>query len=140
MSFGPTTVFNPAGDDTRAMKVLLGHSGSALSWEAFHQTVERATAAGDSLTVALYDDDAVSDSLDDVESQVRAELEGRVIDADVRRLEGHVGGALVELADGEDFDRLVVAGGNRSALGKIQLGSVAEFVVLNAETPVTLIR
>ncbi|QCC50587.1 universal stress protein [Halapricum salinum] len=122
------------------MKVLLGHSGGELSWEALRQTVERAAAAGDSLTVAIYDDDAVGDPLEDIESQVRAELADAGIDAAVRRLEGHVGGALVELADGEDFDRLVVAGGSRSALGKIQLGSVAEFVVLNAETPVTLIR
>jgi len=121
------------------MKMLLGHSGSELSWEAFRQTVERATAAGDSLTVAIYDD-AAGGSPGEIESQVRAELDTAELDADVRQLEGHVGGGLVELADGEDFDRLIVAGGSRSPLGKIQLGSVAEFVVLNAETPVTLIR
>jgi nucleotide-binding universal stress UspA family protein len=122
------------------MKVLLGHSGSELSWAAFRQTVERAQEAGDSLTVAVYDDDAVEHPLDETESRAREELAQTDVDADLRRLEGHVGGALVEIADGEDFDRLVVAGGSRSTLGKIQLGSVAEFVVLNAETPVTLIR
>jgi nucleotide-binding universal stress UspA family protein len=122
------------------MKVLLGHSGSELSWMAFRQTVERAQEAGDSLTVAIYDDDTVEHSLAEIESRVRDELAHTGINADLRRLEGHVGGTLVEVADGEGFDRLVVAGGSRSTLGKIQLGSVAEFVVLNAETPVTLIR
>lgn len=122
------------------MKVLLGHSGSELSWEAFRQTVERAAAAGDSLTVAVYDDDAIGDSPSEIESKVRDELAESTVEADLRRLEGHVGGALVEIADGEGYDRVVVAGGSRSALGKIRLGSVAEFVVLNAETPVTLIR
>lgn len=122
------------------MKVLLGHSGSELSWAAFRQTVDRAQAAGDSLTVAVYDDDGVEESLDEIESQVRAELAETALDAELRRIDGHIGGALVEIADGEDYDRLVVPGGSRSTLGKIQLGTVAEFLVLNAETPVTLIR
>lgn len=122
------------------MKVLLGHSGSELSWAAFRQTVDRAQAAGDSLTVAIYDDDAVDESLDEIESQARAELAETALDAELRRIDGHIGGALVEIADGENYDRLVVAGGSRSTLGKIQLGTVAEFLVLNAETPVTLIR
>lgn len=122
------------------MKVLLGHSGSETSWNAFRQTVERAIAAGDDLTIAVYQDETVSDPPESIEQQIRDELAETDLDAEIRQLSGHIGGALVEIADGEAFDRLVVAGGSRSTLGKIQLGSVAEFVVLNAETPVTLIR
>lgn len=122
------------------MKVLLGHSGSETSWKAFRETMERAAVASDEVTIAIYDDETVENTPEEIEQQVREELEDRENDADLRHLEGHAGGALVELADGEDFDRLVIAGGDRSTLGKIQLGSVAEFVVLNSETPVTLIR
>jgi nucleotide-binding universal stress UspA family protein len=46
----------------------------------------------------------------------------------------------VELADSEGFDRLVIPGGKRSPLGKIRLDDLIEFVLLNAETTVTLHR
>lgn len=122
------------------MDVLLGIGGGDHAWKALDETVERARQAGDDLTIAVYEDDAVGQSVTEIEQQVRERLSAAEVDADVRQVSGHPGGALVEIADGEGFDRLVVAGGSRSTLGKIQLGSVAEFVVLNAETPVTLIR
>jgi nucleotide-binding universal stress UspA family protein len=122
------------------MDILLGIGGGDHAWDALEQTVERALEAGDDLTVAIYEDDAVNASLDDIEATVRERLAEAGLDAATRRIEGHPGGALVEMADSQGFDRLVVAGGSRSTLGKIQLGSVAEFVVLNSETPVTLIR
>ena len=122
------------------MKVLLGIGGSDRCWEALSQTVARANEAGDDLTVAVYEDDAVGESTAAIADRVREELAEAGLDADVRSVSGHPGGALVEIADGEGFDSLVVAGGSRSTLGKIQLGGVAEFVVLNSETPVTLLR
>jgi len=114
------------------MRVLLGVGGTQEGWTALEETLTRAAEAGDELTVAVYERE--------IEREVRERIDESEVDAAVRRISGHPGGGLVELADGEDFDRLVVAGGSRSTLGKIQLGSVAEFVVLNAETPVTLIR
>lgn len=122
------------------MDVLIGIGGGDHAWDALEETVERAQEAGDDLTVALYDDDAVGLTVDEIEQQVRETLDDAGLQATIKRVSGHPGGALVEMADGKGFDRLVVAGGSRSTLGKIQLGSVAEFVVLNAETPVTLIR
>lgn len=122
------------------MNVLLGIGGTDRCWDALADTLTRAGEAGDALTIAIYEDDAVADSAADIEARVRDELAESGVDAEVRQVSGHPGGALVEIADGEGFDRLVVAGGDRSTLGKIQLGGVAEFVVLNSETPVTLIR
>lgn len=122
------------------MKVLLGHSGSDSSWKAFRETIERAAVADDEVTIAIYDDGGVEATPEEIEQEVQDELDDSNIDAELRHIEGHVGGRLVELGDGRSFDRLVIAGGDRSTLGKIQLGSVAEFVVLNSETPVTLIR
>ncbi len=46
----------------------------------------------------------------------------------------------MNIAESEEFDRIVLGGGGRSPLGKIQLGPIVEFVLLNAQTPVTLIR
>jgi len=47
---------------------------------------------------------------------------------------------LVEVAEREGFDRIVLGGGETSPLGKVKLGSIAEFVILNAGVSVTLIR
>ena len=122
------------------MNVLLGHDGSEGAWEAFHQTLERAVAVGDDVTIAIYDDTAVDATPEEIERQIESELDAYDIDVGTRHVEGHVAGTLVETVDSEDFDRLVISGGKRSTLGKIRLGNVAEFVVLNSETPVTLIR
>lgn len=122
------------------MRILLGVDGSDHSRRALEETVERARETGDELTVAIFDSEAVEATPTDVESEVRSVLTAADVEASVRRLTGDPGGELVDLADQGDYDRLVIGGGTRSPLGKIRLGTVAEFVVLNAETPVTLIR
>lgn len=122
------------------MNVLLGHDGSEGAWKAFRQTLTRAEVADDDVSIAIYDDTAVEATPAEIEQETRSELEEYDVDTQIRHIDGHVAGTLVEIVDGEDFDRLVIAGGSRSTLGKIQLGSVAEFVVLNSETPVTLVR
>jgi len=122
------------------MNVLLGHDGSEGAWKAFRQTLTRAEVADDDVSIAIYDDTAVKATPEEIEQETRSELEEYDVDTQIRHIDGHVAGTLVEIVDGEDFDRLVIAGGSRSTLGKIQLGNIAEFVVLNSETPVTLVR
>lgn len=121
------------------MNVLLGVGGDDRSFRALAETVQRARAAGDDLTVAVYGD-ADGLSLSDVEAQVRERLGELEFDASVRRLDGDPGSSLVALAEDEAFDRIALAGGHRSPLGKIQLDPVSEFVLLNASTTVTLVR
>ncbi|MFB6169692.1 MAG: universal stress protein [Haloarculaceae archaeon] len=122
------------------MKVLLGIGGSEDSFRALERTVERAAEAGDELTVAIVENPDSSPTADEVETRVREVLQAAGEDADVRRVSGHAGSKLVELAESEGYDQLVLGGGETSPLGKIQLGHIAEYVVLNAKTTVTLIR
>jgi nucleotide-binding universal stress UspA family protein len=122
------------------MKVLLGVGGSDDSLRALERAVERAREAGDELTVAVLDNPESAAAVDDVEERVRETLAAADIDAAVRRLEGDPGSRLVDVAEREGFDRIVLGGGETSPLGKIQLGSIAEFVVLNASVSVTLVR
>lgn len=119
------------------MNVLLGVDASEFGYRALDETVERAAAAGDDLTVCLYGD---SDERAALEEAVRARLAEHDHQAEVLEIDGSPGAALVELADGGPYDRLVIGGGVRSPMGKIQLGSVAEFVLTNATTTVTLVR
>jgi len=60
--------------------------------------------------------------------------------ADVVQLAGHPGSELVAMAERQQYDQLVLGGGESSPLGKVSLGQIAEFVVLNATVTVTLIR
>jgi nucleotide-binding universal stress UspA family protein len=122
------------------MKVLLGVGGSEDSLRALDRAIERAREAGDDLTVAVVDNPESPADVDDVESEVRERLAATGFDAEVRRLEGDPGSQLVRLSEREAFDRIVLGGGETSPLGKVRLGSIAEFVVLNAGVSVTLVR
>ena len=134
------TVLPPAADGPD-MKVLLGIGGTDDAYRALEQVVERTRETGDDLTVAILENPASDDAPDAVERRARAVLDDAGLDAvAVRQLEGDPGPQLVELAEREGFDRLVLGGGQRSPMGKISLGSVAEYVLLNARVTVTLVR
>jgi len=123
------------------MDILLGVGGSELSYQALEETIDRAQATGDNLTVAIFDNEEVSTDADEIQDRVEETLAETDFDATIRRLEGDSPGSeLISLAESEEFDRIVLGGGERSTLGKIQLGSIVEFVLLNSQTPVTLIR
>lgn len=122
------------------MKVLLGIGGSQDSLRALDRTIERAQEAGDDLTVAVLDNPESPVGVDEVESEVRERLAAADFEAELRRLSGDPGSRLVEVAEREGFDRIVLGGGETSPLGKVKLGSIAEFVILNAGVSVTLIR
>jgi nucleotide-binding universal stress UspA family protein len=122
------------------MKVLLGIGGADDSLGALEQTVDRALEAGDDLTVAIVDNPASDRSPDEVEARVREVLEAAGLDATVRHLEGDPGSALVDLSESGNFDKIVLGGGETSPMGKVRIGSVAEFVLLNSHVTVSLVR
>ncbi|POG55259.1 universal stress protein [Haloferax marisrubri] len=122
------------------MKVLLGIGGSDDSIRALEKTVERTANVGDDLTVAIVDNPAGERSREDIETRVTELLDERGVDAPVRLLDGDPGSSLVDLAENEGFDQLVLGGGETSPMGKIQIGNIAEFVLLNSHVTVTLVR
>jgi len=122
------------------MQVLLGLGGSDDGFRALERTVARVAGAGDDLVVAVLDNPTTGVSPADVEARVEATLEDAGVEAAVRRLEGDAGPSLVELAETEGFDEIVMGGGEESPLGKIAVGRIAEYVVLNATVTVTLVR
>jgi nucleotide-binding universal stress UspA family protein len=132
-----TTVLARAYHRT-GMNILVGLDGSDHAFAAFERTVGRVRDTSDDLTVAVVESEL--DDAETVERRVRETLDGEAVEATVRRIEGHAGGQLVEMADTEGFDRLVVNGGERTPMGKIRFDATTEFVLLNAETSVTLAR
>lgn len=122
------------------MRTLLGVGGSTDSLYALEEAIDRAKQASDELTIAIVENPDSSLSEAEVRDRIAGALEAAEFQAEVRTLSGHPGSQLIELAERESFDRIVLGGGETSPLGKIQLGEIAEFVLLNARTTVTLIR
>jgi len=122
------------------MRVLLGLAGSDEMDETLREAVDRAAAAGDDLTVAVLEGGDYDRSPDEMETAVEQALADAGVDATIRRVAGDPGSELVRLAEDEAYDRIVIGGGHRSPMGKIQLGSITEFVLLNARVSVTLVR
>lgn len=122
------------------MKVLLGIGGSDDSVRALEKTVSRTAVTGDELTVALVDNPASDRSKGELEETVRTLLESEGVEAEVRRLDGDPGSRLVDVAEAEGFDKIVLGGGQTSPMGKINIGGIAEFVLLNSHVTVTLVR
>lgn len=120
------------------MKVLLGIDDTDESADALERTVERAADTGDDITVAIID------STD----EVRATLEARVastvseteLSVEIRHIEGNAGSKLVDIAETEAFDEIVLGGNTTSPMGKISINQTAEFVLLNSHVTVTLVR
>ncbi|MFT4922881.1 MAG: nucleotide-binding universal stress UspA family protein [Haloarculaceae archaeon] len=124
-------------DANSGMRVLLGLGPDESALDALEITSQRASKAGDDLTVVVFGD---PEDRERVASRVREHLAEADVSANVREIEDDPGGKLLEIAEIEEFDRIALPGGKRSPLGKIQLNSVAEFVLMNATTTVTLIR
>ena len=122
------------------MNVLLGIGGSEDSIHALERTIERSREAGDELTIVILENPDSDLDQQELYDRVEAELQAQQFDAEIHVLSGHPGSQLLEFAESEEADLIVLGGGETSPLGKVQLGSIAEFVLLNAQTSVTLVR
>lgn len=122
------------------MKVLLGIGGSDDSLRALERTIDRAVVAGDDLTVAVVENADSDVAPEELQTRVRDALAETDLDASIRHVEGDPGSGLVDLAEAESFDQIVLGGGQTSPMGKITIGPIAEFVLLNSTKTVTLVR
>ncbi|MXV61312.1 universal stress protein [Natronorubrum sp. JWXQ-INN-674] len=122
------------------MNVLVGLVGSDESIKTLEQTIDRTRDVGDDLTVATVEKPEAKRSQEEMAQEAEKLLSEADIDAEMVALEGDPGSALVDYAEQGEFDQLVIGGGTLSPMGKIQLGPITEFVLLNAPTTVKLVR
>lgn len=122
------------------MKTVLGIGGTDDSIRALEHTLDRVADTGDDLTVAVIENPDSAPDSDEVEDRVREIVDEHEADADMVRLSGDPGSAIIEFAESNGYDEIVLGGGETSAMGKIQIGRVAEFVLLNSHISVKLVR
>ncbi|AFZ73092.1 universal stress protein [Natronobacterium gregoryi] len=122
------------------MNVLMGLGGSDQSIKTLRRTISRTEEVGDDLTIAILEKPESKRSQEEMRDRTVAVLAESDVDAEIVTLEGDPGSALVDYAEQGEFDQLVIGGGTLSPMGKIQLGPITEFVLLNAPTTVKLVR
>jgi nucleotide-binding universal stress UspA family protein len=122
------------------MRVLLGIGGTEDSVAALDRTLRRAREAGDDVTIAILENPDSERSVQAVRALVDERLAEEDIDAEVRHVSGDPGPEIVELAERGGYDAIVLGGGEQSPMGKLTVGSIAEFVLLNGDVTVTLVR
>lgn len=121
------------------MKVLLGFTGSEECQLALENTLDRAATAGDTVTVAAFA--SGERTVDDIEQAARSTLEKWDLQTELVVLDAeHPASRLVKMAETGEYDQLVIGGGEQSPMGKIELGSITEYVLLNAQLTVRLER
>lgn len=121
------------------MKLLFGFDAGSDALDALSRTVDRARSVGDDLTVAVLERPDGEASLAEAAEMVEDAV-GTGGSVEIRQVEGHPGSRLVEIAEAEGFDRIVLGGADQSPMGKIRIDSIAEFVLLNSHVSVTLLR
>jgi nucleotide-binding universal stress UspA family protein len=94
------------------------------------------TDTGDAGTERVGDHIGKPDSIE----QISARLADEGISVEVCEEEGDVGTTVLSVAAELSPDAIVMAGRKRSPVGKAIFGSVTQEVILNASSPVTVVR
>lgn len=122
------------------MNILLGIGGGPDGDRALNRVLDRVADTADSLTIVVVDNPSTEVDHAALEARVRETVANAAVSASVRSESGDPGSRLVEIAETENFDLIAIGGGERSPMGKIQLGPMTEFIVLNATVSVWLVR
>lgn len=135
-------------------RILLPTDGSDAGNRAVEEAVGLARETGADLHVLFVVedipyapemmDDTVADQLREIGEEALEEIRGRADEAGVDVVESIREGAphtaILEYADGEDVDVVVMGTHGRSGLDRYLLGSVTERVVRTADAPVLTVR
>lgn len=148
-------------------RILLTHDGSEQASEALAYAVQMASAFKSEVFVLQVTESALqviarteptgfgagiagfSDEILKIEkkqalenlNRIKKELKTAGIEAITTfRRQGDSGKEIVKLVEEKEIDLVLMATHGRSGLGRILLGSVADYVVRNAKCPVLLVR
>lgn len=135
------------GDEDRLSKQLntLGDFPGRDEIEAtvlyVHEEIDApADEAGRSVIEAINDEIGSLQGVPETVYRATDELEERGILADTATLSGDPASTIVEAAEDIGVDAILVAGRERSPVGKAMFGSVTQGVILNSDRPVVVAK
>ena len=138
-------------------KVMVATDGSEQNKKAISYGIEFAKLSGAKLYVVYVVDTAVFASIPmdagwemmyelletegkDASNQVVELGEAQGLEIESAVLEGHPSNEIIEFAEGNDIDMIVIGTLGKSGLDRFLLGSVAEKVTRNSKVPVLVVR
>jgi nucleotide-binding universal stress UspA family protein len=138
-------------------KIMVATDGSEQNKKAISYGIEFAKLSGAKLYVVYVVDTAAFASIPmdagwemmyelletegkDASDQVVELAAAQGLDIESAVLEGHPSNEIIEFAEGNDIDMIVIGTLGKSGLDRFLLGSVAEKVTRNSKVPVLVVR
>lgn len=122
-------------------------SNTSRALEQARAVADLPSAADDveATLLRVFDDIAASDDTEMIDptrvyavTEVQEFLEDAGITVELRGEVGDSGDVIIDVADEIDADVIVLGGPTQSPIGKVVFGSVGQYVLLNADRPVTM--
>ena len=131
------------------MKLLVGYDGSNEAKDALKLAQKRAKAYSAKIEVAKsvtrnlpLDYDVIQVAEEDLKREIQNQLNGDITNYETHLLvsSNSTGQNLIEIAALKKIDEIIIGVRKRSKVGKLLLGSTAQYVILNAPCPVVSIK
>ncbi len=130
------------------MNILVGYDGSNAAKDALKLAKDRAKAFNATVNVITSMVGANSDQYGDVQqAELGLEYAKTLMEEDNIPCETHLlirgnspGEEIVQFAEDKQINEIVVGVRRRSKVGKLLMGSTAQYVILNAPCPVVTIK
>ena len=130
------------------MKILVGYDGSAPSKEALKLATKHAVAFGGTVDVVTSMEKGTANQKRDMEEALHAleAVKSLFVEKNVA-CKTHLlirgmspGEDLIEFAQDNKIDEIIIGVRRRSKVGKLLMGSTAQFVILESSCPVVSVK
>ena len=131
------------------MNILVGYDGSNAAKDALKLAKNHAKAFGAKIRVVKsvtrhqpLDFSLIQVAEENPEREIRDQFNGDITNYETHLLvsSSSTGQNLVRIAELEKIDEIIIGARKRSKVGKLLLGSTAQYVILNATCPVVTIK
>ena len=130
------------------MKIMVGYDGSNSAKEALQLALKHAKALGASVEIVTSRREGKENQVEDIEDAGKSlEWAKSVFDAEQIPCETHLlirgmspGEDLVDFAKDKNISEIYIGIRRRSKVGKLLMGSTAQYIILNAPCPVMTVK
>lgn len=135
-------------DMEKKMKILVGYDGTNAAREALSVAIKHARAFGaesEIVTSLLGGEDTGQKEIDEAEGGLvyaKEQFDSKGLKCETRLLVRGMspGEDIVRYADENGFDEIIVGVKRRSRVGKILMGSTAQYIIIRAKCPVVAVK